>query len=165
MADRSQKRPAMRVRARGLGGPWAPRRLGVELLLVHPMALPTCSSSHYEHRSAAPRSFVIAPFVCHCEECLRRGNPIQSMCGGGLPRRKRSSQRQRIGPPGPDATAVTYPAAIRSPSTIQSSPAPCGSVKATGEPFTDSRNRPGVAAILTRPATSGKTRGDSLDIQ
>jgi hypothetical protein len=28
------------MRARGLGGSWAPRRLGVELLLVHPIALP-----------------------------------------------------------------------------------------------------------------------------
>jgi hypothetical protein len=29
----------MRMRARGLGGSWAPRRLGVELLIVHPIAL------------------------------------------------------------------------------------------------------------------------------
>jgi hypothetical protein len=61
MADRSQKRPAMRVRARGLGGPWALRRLGgpwalrrlgglwalrrlgVELLLVHPIAPGVCT--------------------------------------------------------------------------------------------------------------------------
>jgi hypothetical protein len=31
-------------------------------------------------------------FICHCEEHLRRGNPIQNLCGGRLPRRKRSSQ-------------------------------------------------------------------------
>jgi hypothetical protein len=39
MVDRSQKRPAMRMQRQCLGGSWAPRRLGVELLLVHPIAL------------------------------------------------------------------------------------------------------------------------------
>jgi hypothetical protein len=44
MADRRQKRPAMRMSARSLRGPWAPRRLGVELLLVHPIALTEAAS-------------------------------------------------------------------------------------------------------------------------
>jgi hypothetical protein len=39
MVDRNQKRPAMRMQAQCLGGSWAPRRLGVELLFVHPIAL------------------------------------------------------------------------------------------------------------------------------
>jgi hypothetical protein len=40
IADRNRKRPAIRTQARCLGGSWAPRRLGVVLLLIHPIALP-----------------------------------------------------------------------------------------------------------------------------
>jgi hypothetical protein len=39
IADRNRKRPAIRTQARCLGGSWAPRRLGVVLLLFHPIAL------------------------------------------------------------------------------------------------------------------------------
>jgi hypothetical protein len=56
MADRSQKRPAMRMRARCLAGPWAPGRLGVELLLVHPIAQrddPDATGAAFGHKGSS----------------------------------------------------------------------------------------------------------------
>jgi hypothetical protein len=48
---------------------------------------------------------------------------------------------------------------------IQSTDAPCGSVQATGTPFTDGRKLPFGPSRLARPAMSEKTRGGSFSIQ
>jgi hypothetical protein len=73
--------------------PWFKQRHG------WPEQARSLSQKEYADESFTVRAAVLImnidvrpPFVCHCEERLRRGNPIQSMCGGRLPRRKRSSQ-------------------------------------------------------------------------
>lgn len=86
--------------------------------------------------------------------------------------RKRSAQasKQTCSRPYRSANSSTvrstpYLRAVQSQSAIHSTATPCGSLQAKGELFTDIRNWPGLSAIPTRLAISGKTYGDSLDIQ